>query len=63
VWQIDRTLEAMGNINQALKPSNVQRQTTLQIYNTLAIFIRLYDSETWRLKEQYKSRLTAAEVI
>jgi hypothetical protein len=53
----------MGNINQALKPSNVQRQTTLRIYKTLVIFIRLYDSETRTLKENYKSRLTAAEVI
>jgi hypothetical protein len=63
VWQIAKTLEKMGNINQVLKPSNVQRQTTLQIYNILAIFIRLYDNETWTLKEQYKSRFTGAEVI
>jgi hypothetical protein len=32
------------------------------MYKTLAVPILLYGSETWTLKEQDKSRITAAEM-
>jgi hypothetical protein len=42
--------------------SKIQKQTRLQIYNTLAITILLYGPETWTQKEQHKSRITAEEM-
>jgi hypothetical protein len=42
--------------------SNVQKQTWLQVYNTLAMRTVLHDSGTWALKEQDKSRITTAEM-
>jgi hypothetical protein len=51
-----------SSINKVLKPSKVQRQIRLRIYITLAIPILLYGSEAWTLKEQDKSRITAAEM-
>jgi hypothetical protein len=49
-------------INEDLKPSKIQKQTRLQMYRTLAIPILLSGSETWILKEQDNTRITAAEM-
>jgi hypothetical protein len=48
------------NYNQVLKPSNVQKQTTLGIYNSIAIPNVLCGCKSWTLKVQDKSRMTAA---
>jgi hypothetical protein len=60
--KISKFLQIAGIINQVLKPSKVQRQTRLIIYNTLAIPILLYGSEAWTLKGRDKPRITAAEM-
>jgi hypothetical protein len=60
--KVSKFLQITGIINQVLNPSKLQRQTRLRIYNTLAIPILLYGSEAWTLKEQDKSRITAAEM-
>jgi hypothetical protein len=52
--KLSKFLKITGIINQVLKPSKVQKQTKLQIYNTLAIPTLLYSSEAWTLKEQDK---------
>jgi hypothetical protein len=60
--KLPKFLQIIGIINQVLKPSKVQKQTRLRIYNTLAITTLLHSSETWTLKELDKSRITAAEM-
>jgi hypothetical protein len=60
--KLSKFLQITGIINQVLKPSKVQKQTTLKIYNTLGLPTLLYGSETWTLLEQDKSRITAAEM-
>jgi hypothetical protein len=60
--KVSKFLQITGIISQVLKPSKVQRQTRLRIYITLAVPILLNGSEAWTLKEQDKSRITAAEI-
>jgi hypothetical protein len=60
--KLSKFLQITGIINHVLKPSKVQKQTSLKIYNTLALPTLLYGSETWTLREQDKSRITAAEI-
>jgi hypothetical protein len=60
--EVSKFLQITEITNKVLKPSEVQRQTRLRIYNTAAIPILLYGSEAWALKEQDKSRVTAAEM-
>lgn len=55
-------LKITGIINKVLKPSQVQKQTRLKIYNTLAIPTLLYGCETWAIKKKDESRITAAEM-
>ena len=49
----------MGIITITLKPSQVQRHTRLQIYNTLALPTILYRCETWAIREEDKPRMSA----
>jgi hypothetical protein len=60
--KLTKSLQITGIIIKAVKPSKVQKQTRLGIHNTSAVRTLLYDSETWTLKEQDKSRITAAEM-
>jgi hypothetical protein len=60
--KVPKFLKITGIIDQVLKPSKVQRQIRLRIYITLAIPILLCGCEAWALKEQDKSRITAAEM-
>jgi hypothetical protein len=60
--KLSKFFQITGIINQVLKPCEVQKQTRLKIYNTLALPTLLYGSETWTLREQDKSRITAAEM-
>jgi len=49
----------MGIINRTLKLSQVQKHTKLQIYNTLALPTILYRSETWKIREEDNTMLSA----
>jgi len=59
--KLTKCLQTTGIINWVLKPLEVQKQTRLRIHNTSAIPTPLYGSKTWTLKEQDKSRITAAD--
>jgi len=43
-------------INMILK--NFSSLKTMKIYNVLALLTLLYGCETWKIREQYKSRMT-----
>jgi hypothetical protein len=60
--KISKFLKIAGLINTIFKPTKVQKQTRIQIYNTLALLTLLYGSENWTMKANDKTRITAAEM-
>jgi hypothetical protein len=54
-------LQVTGIINRTLKSSQVQKQTSLTIYNTLALPTVLYGWETQAVAEQDKYRIKSGE--
>jgi hypothetical protein len=46
-------------VNQVLQASDAHKQTRLRIYNTVAVPTLLHGSETWIVKEEDRSRITA----
>jgi hypothetical protein len=60
--KISKFLHITGIIKRILKPSQVQKHTTLTIYNTLAFPTLLYGSETWTIGEPDKCRMISAEI-
>jgi len=42
------------------KPQKTLRKTRLKLYNTLALPVLLYGSESWTIKARYARRITAA---
>jgi hypothetical protein len=57
--KIAKFLQVMGIINRTLKPSQVQKHTRLQIYNTLVLPTILHRCETWAIREEDKPRMPA----
>jgi hypothetical protein len=60
--KISKFLKITVLINTIFKPSKVQKQTRIQIYNTLALPNLLYGSENCTMKANDKNRITAAEM-
>jgi len=44
------------------RPQNPLKKTTIKLYNTLALPVLLYGSETWTFKAGNARRITAAEM-
>jgi hypothetical protein len=59
---ISKFLKITGLINTIFKLSKVQKQTRIQIYNTLALPTLLYGSENCAMKANDKTRITAVEM-
>jgi hypothetical protein len=45
-----------------VKPQKPLRKTRIKLYNTLALPVLLYGSETWTIKARDTRRITAAEM-
>jgi hypothetical protein len=43
-------------------PKKLLKKTTIKLYNTLALPVLLYGSETWNVKARDARRITAAEM-
>jgi hypothetical protein len=41
---------------------NILKETRIKLYNTLALLVLLYGSETWTIKERDARRITAVEM-
>ena len=52
-------LQITGVISRTLKFSQVQKHTRMNIYNALALPTVQYGCETWTIREQDKSRMSA----
>ena len=49
-------------LNNVFKPQKPLKKTRIKLYNTLAIPVLLYGSETWTIKASDARRITAAEM-
>jgi hypothetical protein len=49
-------------INNALKPSFMQKHTRIRLYKLLARPVLCYSSEAWTIKKKDKSQMTACEM-
>ena len=45
-----------------IRPQKSRRNTRIKLYNTLALPVFLYGSETWTVKARDARRITAAEM-
>ena len=51
-----------GILNNVFRPQKTLKKTKLKLYNTLALPVLLYGSETWTIKASDARRITAAEM-
>jgi hypothetical protein len=52
-----------GIINNVFRPQKTLKKTRIKLYNTLALPVLLYGSETWTVKARDARRITAAAMI
>ena len=55
-------LKITGIENNVFRPQKTLKKTRIKIYNTLALPLLLYGSETWTIKTRDARRITAAEM-
>ena len=55
-------LKIIGIINNVFTPQKTLKKTRIKLYNTLALPVLLYGSETWTIKAKDARRITAAEM-
>ena len=55
-------LKIIGILNNVFRPQKTIKNTRIKLYNTLALPILLYCSETWTIKARDGRRITAAEM-
>jgi hypothetical protein len=55
-------LKITGIINNVFRPQKSLKKTRIKLYNTLALQVLLYGSETWTIKAGDARRITAAEI-
>jgi len=53
-------LKITGIINNGFRPQKTLKKTRTKLYNTLALPVLLYGSETWTIKARDPRRITAA---
>ena len=51
-----------GILNNVFRPQKPLNKTRIKLYNTLALPVLLYGSETWTVKARDARRITAAEM-
>ena len=55
-------LTITGILNNVFRPQNSLKKTRIKLFNTLALPVLLYGSETWSIKARDARRITAAEM-
>ena len=59
---INNFLKILGILNNVFRPQKPLKKTRIKLYNTLALPVLLYGSETWTIKASDTRRITAAEM-
>jgi hypothetical protein len=60
--KLNNYLKITGILNNVFRPQKALKKTRIKLYNTLALPVLLYGSETWTIKARDASRITAAEM-
>jgi len=60
--KLNNFLKITGNLNNVFRPQKTLKKTRIKLYNTLALPVLLYGSETWTVKASDARRITAAEM-
>jgi len=55
-------LKITGILNNVFRPQKALMKTRIKFYNTLALPVLLYGSETWTIKARDARRITAAQM-
>jgi hypothetical protein len=55
-------LKVTGILNNVFRPQKTHKKTRIKLYNTLALPVLLYGSETWTSKARDTSSISAAEM-
>jgi hypothetical protein len=55
-------LKITGILNNVFRPKKILKKTRIKLYNTMALPVLLYGSETWTIKARDARRITAAEM-
>ena len=55
-------MKIAGILNNVFRPQKTLKKTRIKLYNTLALPVLLYGSETWTIKASDTGRITAAEM-
>ena len=60
--KLHNCLKITGILNNVSRPQKTLKKTRIKLYNTLALPVLLYSSETWTIKARDARRITAAEM-
>ena len=61
--KLNNFLKITGILNNVFRPQKkTLKKTTIKLYNTLALPVLLYGSETWTIKASDARKITAAEM-
>ena len=60
--ELNNFLKITDIINNVFRPQKTLKKTRIKLYNTLALPVLLYGSETWTVKASDGRRITAAEM-
>ena len=55
-------MKITGILNNVFRPQKLLNKTIIKLYNTLALPVLLYGSETWTIRARDARRITAAEM-
>jgi hypothetical protein len=55
-------LKITGVVNNVFRQQTTLKKTRIKLYNTLALPVLLYGSETWTIKARHARRITAAKM-
>jgi hypothetical protein len=60
--KLNNYLKITGILNNVFRPQKTLKKTRIKLYNTLALPVLLYGSETWTIKARDARRITAAQM-
>jgi hypothetical protein len=60
--KLNNFLKTSGILNNVFRPQKALKKTRIKLYNTIALPVLLYGSETWTIEESDVRRITAAEM-
>ena len=60
--KLNNFLKSTGILNNVFRPQKTLKKTRTKLYNTLALPVLLYGSETWTVKASDGRRITAAQM-